>query len=71
MGGAVFPQTSLAYQLLLAGWGLSRHLSFWPFANIVLAFILVVIAAFTKPVPIWLAARELRDLTSPQHWRAN
>jgi len=53
-----------AYQILLAGWG-----PIWtPFilaaTNILLAIILLVSAAYTRPGPDLVAARELRDLTS-------
>lgn len=53
-----------AYQMLLAGWG-----PIWtPFilaaTNILLAIILLVSAALTRPGPDLVAARELRDLTS-------
>tara|TARA_R110002012_G_scaffold258598_10_gene439458 strand:- start:50382 stop:50804 length:423 start_codon:yes stop_codon:yes gene_type:complete len=53
-----------AYQMLLAGWG-----PIWtPFilaaTNILLAIILLVSAAYTRPGPDLVAARALRDLTS-------
>ena len=53
-----------AYQLLLANWGPIKAPFILGLANILLAIILVVIAAFTRPGPDLAAARELRDLTS-------
>ena len=53
-----------AYQMLLAGWGPIKAPSILAIANILLAIILVVSAAFTRPGPDLVAARELRDLTS-------
>lgn len=53
-----------AYQLLLSNWGPVMAPFILAIANIFLAVILVVIAAFTSPGPDLAAARELRDLTS-------
>lgn len=53
-----------AYQLLLANWGPIKAPFILAIANILLAAILVIIAAFTGPGPDLAAARELRDLTS-------
>lgn len=53
-----------AYQLLLSNWGPVKAPFILAIANIFLAVILVVIAAFTSPGPDLAAARELRDLTS-------
>jgi len=53
-----------AYQWLLAGWGAIMAPFILAIANIVLAILLVVMAAFTRPGPDLAAARELRDLTS-------
>jgi hypothetical protein len=53
-----------AYQLLLANWGPIKAPFILGVVNIVLAIILVVIAAFTRPGPDLAAAKELRDLTS-------
>ncbi len=53
-----------AYQLLLASWGPIMAPFILAIANILLAAILVLIAAFTGPGPDLAAARELRDLTS-------
>lgn len=53
-----------AYQLLLANWGPIKAPLLLGLANILLAVILVLIAAFTTPGPDLAAARELRDLTS-------
>ena len=53
-----------SYQLLLASWGPIKAPFILAIANLVLAIILVVMAAFTRPGPDLAAARELRDLTS-------
>ncbi|MGJ8570799.1 MAG: hypothetical protein ACSHXI_08870 [Hoeflea sp.] len=53
-----------AYQMLLAGWGPVNAPFILAVANILLAIILFVSAAFTRPGPDLVAARELRDLTS-------
>tara|TARA_R110002020_G_scaffold136630_17_gene304815 strand:- start:31047 stop:31529 length:483 start_codon:yes stop_codon:yes gene_type:complete len=53
-----------AYQLMLASWGPIKAPFILAIANILLAIILVVIAAFSRPGPDLAAARELRDLTS-------
>lgn len=53
-----------AYQMLLAGWGPIKAPFILAVANIVLAIMLVLIAAFTRPGPDLIAAKELRDLTS-------
>lgn len=53
-----------AYQMLLAGYGPIKAPFILAIANILLAIILLVSAAFTRPGPDLVAARELRDLTS-------
>ena len=53
-----------AYQMLLASWGPVKAPFILAIANIVLAILLLVSAAFTRPGPDLAAARELRDLTS-------
>lgn len=53
-----------AYQMLLAGWGPVKAPFILAIANVILAVILVVSAAFARPGPDLVAARELRDLTS-------
>jgi hypothetical protein len=53
-----------AYQMLLATWGPIKAPFILAIANILLAIILVVTAAFTRPGPDLVAAKELRDLTS-------
>ncbi|WP_417434279.1 hypothetical protein [Hoeflea sp.] len=53
-----------AYQWLLAGWGPIKTPFILAVANIVLAVILVIIAAYTRPGPELAAASDLRDLTS-------
>ncbi|WP_417425265.1 hypothetical protein [Hoeflea sp.] len=53
-----------AYQLLLANWGPIKAPFILAIANVLLAIVLVVVAAFTRPGPDLAAARELRDLTS-------
>lgn len=53
-----------AYQWLLAGWGPVKTPFILAVADIALAIILAVIAAYTKPGPELGAASELRDLSS-------
>ena len=53
-----------AYQMLLAHWGPVMAPLVLAIANIVLAVILIVSAALSKPGPDLVAARDLRDLTS-------
>lgn len=53
-----------AYQMLLVTWGPVKAPFILAVANILLAIILVVSAAFATPGPDLIAAKELRDLTS-------
>ena len=53
-----------AYQMLLVGYGAIKAPFILATANILLAILVLVSAAFTRPGPDLVAARELRDLTS-------